>query len=142
MTDRAERAVRNLIESWSDRDQADVGAFLSDDAVFHNGPRGIYHGRDTVRALFQRNLATPTWFGVDIHKVVSDGHTVMVERTDKMVLDGKQIGMELVGVFDVDDEGRITRWREYYDFQSFQEDLAAAGIATRAPTERFDGDLL
>jgi limonene-1,2-epoxide hydrolase len=50
--------------------------------------------------------------------------------------------MELVGVFDVDDEGRITRWREYYDFQSFQEDLAAAGIATRAPTERFDGDLL
>jgi limonene-1,2-epoxide hydrolase len=142
MTDRAEQAVRNLIESWSDRDQADVGAFLSEDAVFHNGPRGSYHGRDTVTALFKRNLALPSWFGVDIHRIVSDGHTVMVERTDKMVLDGTSIGMELVGVFDVDDEGRITRWREYYDFRSFQEELAAAGIASREPEVRFEGDLL
>jgi limonene-1,2-epoxide hydrolase len=90
--------------------------------------------------LFRRNLAAPSWFGVDIKSIVSDGRTVMVERTDKMVIDGAPIGMELVGVFDVNDEGRITRWREYYDFRSFQEELEAAGIQSGRPQTRFEGD--
>jgi limonene-1,2-epoxide hydrolase len=100
----------------------------------------VYHGAETITALFRRNLAAPSWFGVDIKSIVSDGRTVMVERTDKMVIDGAPIGMELVGVFDVNDEGRITRWREYYDFRSFQEELEAAGIQSGRPQTRFEGD--
>ena len=142
MTDRAEMAVRNLMASWSDRDRADVGAYLSEDAVFLNGPRGVYHGAESIAALFRRNLSATSRFGVDIKTLVSDGHTVMVERIDKFEIDGRSLGMELVGVFDVDDDGRITRWREYYDLRSFEEELEAAGIHSsgRRPQVRIEGD--
>ena len=141
MTDQAEIAVRNLMTSWSDRDRADVGAYLSDDAVFFNGPRGVYHGAETITALFRRNLSVTSWFDVDIKALVSDGHTVMVERIDKFEIDGKRFGMELVGVFDVADDGRITRWREYYDFRTFQTELEAAGLPSGPRAEvRIEGD--
>jgi len=33
--------------------------------------------------------------------------------------------MEVVGVFDVDERGKITRWRDYYDLSTLVEQVAA-----------------
>jgi Limonene-1,2-epoxide hydrolase catalytic domain len=51
---------------------------------------------------------------VDVKSIVATGGTVLTERVDNFKIDGKPIGMEVVGVFDVDANGRITRWRDYY----------------------------
>jgi len=32
-------------------------------------------------------------------------------------------------VFDVDDNGRIKRWRDYYDLKSLEDRITSAGIA-------------
>lgn len=50
----------------------------------------------------------------------------MTERVDNCEIAGKSIGMEVVGVFDVDPEGRITRWRDYYDLPTLVEQVTAA----------------
>jgi limonene-1,2-epoxide hydrolase len=34
--------------------------------------------------------------------------------------------VEVTGVFEVNDDGRITRWRDYYDMRSLEERVAAA----------------
>jgi limonene-1,2-epoxide hydrolase len=129
MTDSAAAVVLKLIDSWSNVQTEDVGTYLSDDAVWINGPRGTYHGIDAVRSTFKGNVSGLSNFSVDIKAVVSDGTTVMVERVDKFELGGKPFGLELVGVFDVGRDGRITRWREYYDLRSFEAQLEVAGIS-------------
>lgn len=51
------------------------------------------------------------------------------ERADTCEIAGKSIAIELVGVFDVGPEGRITRWRDYYDLSAVVEQVAAATAA-------------
>jgi limonene-1,2-epoxide hydrolase len=54
------------------------------------------------------------------------GNTVMVERVDVFETQGKSFDMEIAGVFEIDDGGRIKRWRDYYDMRSIEEQVAAA----------------
>ena len=129
MADPAETVVRKLMDAWSTCDGEVIGQFLSDDAVFHNGPRGLHVGKEEVTTTFTGNMSICTNFHVDLNAIVSNGRTVMVERTDKFEINGKPLGVECVGVFDVNDEGLITRWREYYDLRSFEElQLKPAGL--------------
>ena len=66
---------------------------------------------------------------IDIKKLVASGGTVMVERVDNFKLGGKPFDLEVAGVFDVDDNGRIKRWRDYYDLKSLEDRFTSAGIA-------------
>ena len=63
---------------------------------------------------------------VDIKTLTTDRGVVMVEREEPFVIEGKPIDHEVVGVFDVDDNGRITRWRDYYDLTSLVDRVVAA----------------
>ena len=68
---------------------------------------------------------------VDMKALVANGGTVMVERVDNFEIGGKPFDLEVVGVFDVDDNGRITRWHDYYDVRSSEERIAA-GLAAQS----------
>lgn len=41
---------------------------------------------------------------------------------------GIALRLEAVGVFELDGDGRIERWRDYYDPKSIIEQIEAAGI--------------
>jgi limonene-1,2-epoxide hydrolase len=45
------------------------------------------------------------------------GRKVLTERVDHMLdADGKKIDLlRVMGIFEVDDNGKITRWRDYFD---------------------------
>jgi len=66
---------------------------------------------------------------IDIKTLVANSGTVIVERVDRFEVGGTPFGLEVVGVFEVDDHGRINRWRDYYDLQSIAEQtgLTASG---------------
>ena len=63
---------------------------------------------------------------VDIETLAASGGSVLTERVDNCEIAGKTVRFECVGVFDVDSEGRITRWRDYYDLPTFVEQMTAA----------------
>ena len=63
---------------------------------------------------------------VDIKTLVADGATVIAERVDSFEMQGKWFDMEVVGVFEVDGEGKIKRYRDYYDLQSLTDKIASA----------------
>ena len=48
---------------------------------------------------------------------------VFNERTDKMVMRGKDIAIAVAGIFEVNDEGLITFWRDYFDNGMFMKQL-------------------
>jgi limonene-1,2-epoxide hydrolase len=51
---------------------------------------------------------------------VANGNVVMNERIDTLTVGGKEISLPVCGVFELDDEGRITGWRDYFDMAKFQ----------------------
>jgi limonene-1,2-epoxide hydrolase len=51
---------------------------------------------------------------------------VMVERADTFETQGKSFDLEVIGVFEIDGNGRIARLRNYYDLNSLMDRVAAA----------------
>lgn len=48
--------------------------------------------------------------------IARSGLTVFTERRDRFVFaDGQDITVPAAGVFDIDDEGLIVRWQDYFD---------------------------
>jgi limonene-1,2-epoxide hydrolase len=47
--------------------------------------------------------------------VASVGPTVFVERRDWVTMNDKRAGFHVVGVFEVDADGKIVSWRDYLD---------------------------
>jgi limonene-1,2-epoxide hydrolase len=54
---------------------------------------------------------------------------VMTERVDSWSVGGKRIGTEIVGVFEIDSDGRIQRYQEYFDLKSIMDEMEAAGVS-------------
>jgi len=129
MSESAETVVRKYLAAWKRSDLDELVSFISDDAVFTDGPRGVHHGIDAIRAELETMVKVVPSTSVDIKKLVASGGTVMVERVDNFKLGGKPFDLEVATVFDVDDNGRIKRWRDYYDLKSLEGRIASAGIA-------------
>ena len=126
MSDSAELVVRNFLAAWKRSDVDELVSFISDDAVYTDGPRGTHHGIDAIKTELQSFVkATPSTI-VDVKTLVSDGGTVMLERVDNFEIQGKPFGLEVAGVFEVDGNWRINRWRDYYDLKSIQDRIADA----------------
>jgi len=129
MSESAETVVRKYLAAWKRSDLDELVSFISDDAVFTDGPRGVHHGIDAIRAELETMVKVVPSTSVDIKKLVASGGTVMVERVDNFKLGGKPFDLEVAAVFDVDDNGRIKRWRDYYDLKSLEDRITSAGIA-------------
>lgn len=53
----------------------------------------------------------------EVQAIASTKHVVFTERTDTvtMLSDLKQVVVRVVGVFEVDEQGQVFAWREYWD---------------------------
>ena len=126
MTHSAESVIRKFLACFPASDVDEVIGFLNDDAVYIDGPRGVHRGIKAVRTELQSQLEMVPNTTVDIKTLAASGGTVLTERVDNCEIAGKSVGMEVVGVFDVDSDGRITRWRDYYDLPTLAEQFTAA----------------
>jgi limonene-1,2-epoxide hydrolase len=100
-------------------------SFFTDDAVYTDGPRGVHHGIDAIRAELGAMVKIAPSTVIDIKTLVVNDGTVMVERVDNFKIQGRPFDLEVAAVFNVDDNGQITRWRDYYDLKSLEERTAA-----------------
>jgi limonene-1,2-epoxide hydrolase len=122
-----ESVVRRFFEAVRTPDVDELAGFFSADAVYTDGARGTYSGIDAIRAEFESQVQVlPTGVVVDVRTLVADGATVIAERVDAFEMQGKSFELEVVGVFEVDGDGKIKRFHDYYDLQSLMEKVAAA----------------
>jgi limonene-1,2-epoxide hydrolase len=89
--------------------------------------RGVHRGIDAIRAEFQEFVKIVPSTAVDIKTLVANSGTAIVERLDNFEIGGKPFALEVVGVFETDNNGRIKRWRDYYDLQSIAEQTGLTG---------------
>jgi limonene-1,2-epoxide hydrolase len=125
MSDAAE-VVREFMKTWPGADIDEMMAFFSDDAVYTDGPRGTSCGAEAIKAEMLSTLEMVPSTRADVKNLVASGGLVMVERVDVFEMAGKTFDVEITGVFEVTDDGRISRWRDYYDMRSLEQRVAAA----------------
>lgn len=97
---------------------------VSDDVEYDNVPMGANHGPQGIK-----NLLGPMVDGLDeidwvVHRQAAAGNVVMNERTDRFRVGDEWIELPVAGVFELDDEGRIRLWRDYFDLGSLEGVLA------------------
>jgi limonene-1,2-epoxide hydrolase len=126
MGDSAEKVVLDFLATWPRSDVDEFIRFFQDDAVYTDGPRGTYRGIDEIRAEMVNLLQLVPVTTPHVKALVANEGIVMVERVDVFEMFGKTFEVEMTGVFEVDGDGRITRWRDYYDMRSLEEQVAAA----------------
>ncbi len=91
-------------------------AALIDDAIdYVNVGLPAVHGRDEMAKVFALLDRPNAGFEVYLHSISADGPVVLTERTDVITIGGLRIQFWVWGRFDVHD-GRITLWRDSFDF--------------------------
>jgi limonene-1,2-epoxide hydrolase len=126
VSEAAEQVVRRFLAALKRSDADELVGFFSADAVWIDGPRGTYRGVDAIKAEIESQAQVVPSITVEVKNLVASGGTVMVERADIFETQGKSFDLEVVGVFEVDGDGRITRLRDYYDLNSLMDRVAAA----------------
>jgi limonene-1,2-epoxide hydrolase len=122
--------MRAFYAAWRAPKLEEIVSFFTEDAVYIDGPRGEHRGIGAITDEFKKQLNMG--FGpikVEYKRIVSDDRTVMAELLDTFEVAGHPITMEIACAFEVDEAGRIMRWREYYDLRSTTDQLRAIGIS-------------
>ena len=115
--------VRRFCAAWSDNlGTAELAAFFTEDAVYHNIPFAPVDGREAIAdniASFIRP-GPPGIERIDFRvvNIAADGPVVMTERVDVFTLPDKSFELPVMGTFEVND-GKIRAWRDYFDTGQF-----------------------
>ena len=112
--------VPALVGACERRDLDAVCALVTDDIEYDNVPIGKVHGPEGVRSVLSGGVTAAAseveWI---VHRQVESGDTVMNERTDRFLVDGRWVEIPIAAVFVVRD-GRVALWRDYFDLESYR----------------------
>ncbi|MGH3966856.1 MAG: limonene-1,2-epoxide hydrolase family protein, partial [Mycobacterium sp.] len=92
------------------------------------------YGRERAMKLF-RSMEGRAGFDVKIHRIAADGAAVLTERTDALSFGPLRLQFWVCGVFEVHD-GRITLWRDYFDFYDMLKATVRGLAALAIPSLR------
>lgn len=121
----AEETVNEFIRRIVNKDIDGACELVTDDVEYDNVPMGKNIGPAGIKAFL-----SPMVDGLDevefvVHRQTVTGRVVMNERTDRFRLGEKWMDLPVMGVFEVDDNDRITLWRDYFDLKTMTDQIAA-----------------
>jgi limonene-1,2-epoxide hydrolase len=120
----AGEVVAALIKANEAQDLDAITALLTDDIAYENVGMGVCTGHGEVRALlgpFYDGAERVAW---EVLAQVEQGDVVMNERVDRFFMPGgKQAEVRVAGYFEVRD-GKVSRWRDYFDTAALMNALA------------------
>lgn len=126
--------VETFLDALRDEDLDTAAAALAEDVVYQNVGLPTIYGRSATIKVFRR-LAGRGTFDVKIHRIAAEGTAVLTERTDVLTFGPLRLQFWVCGVFEVH-HGRITLWRDYFDFLDMFKATLRAVAATVFPALR------
>lgn len=123
MSQSAEAIVREFFSAYERGDLQKTMDFFSPEAVYTDGPRGVYRGVEAIRAALEPMMTVAPTVSRNVKSVASGDTTVMIERVDRFQRDSRSVEYEIAAAVELDADGRIKRWRDYYDLQSIVDQI-------------------
>lgn len=117
MSARNEQTIARFFECWRRSDLEGALSFLSEDARFVPDLKGKSHdGKDAIRALWSVYMTKMQGYDFEERAIVSSDRLLFVERIETINSSkGVELKLPIVGIFEFDDAGLITVWRDYWD---------------------------
>jgi limonene-1,2-epoxide hydrolase len=115
--------VRRFCTAWSDNTgAAELAAFFTEDAIYHNIPLAPVTGRENISNTITSVLrpGPPGIESIDFRliNIAANGPIVMTERVDVFQLPGKSFELPVMGTFEISG-GKISAWRDYFEMNQF-----------------------
>lgn len=121
-----QQTVEAFIGHWNSGDMEAMFALCAEDVVWHNIPMDPVIGREAFRGAvegFMSQVAACDW---QIHAIAANGNAVLTERTDSFTFrNGHRATIRVMGTFELDRDGRVVAWRDYFDMAEFAREFAA-----------------
>ena len=115
--------VKNFIDAWNNMDLESVTDFFSEDIFYHNIPMEPLNGKEEASA-FVKGLSDCESINWEIIAIADEGNMVLTERIDNFNFkDGRKISLPVMGTFVIEDN-IIKQWRDYFDLETFQQQIA------------------
>jgi limonene-1,2-epoxide hydrolase len=128
------RIVENFLYAVQDEDVDTADSLLADHIVWQNVGLPTLRGRQRIVSILRRGHGR-VGFEVKIHRLATDGNSVLTERTDALVVGPLRVQFWVCGVFEVH-AGRITLWRDYFDMWDITKATLRGLAATVFPSAR------
>ncbi len=109
-----------------ERMDVDAAVALAAEGIsYENMPIGPIIGREALAAALRGYLGLASELDWQILRQHEAGDVVFNERVDRFHIGDGWLELPVAGVFEVDDSGLITLWRDYFDMGSFERQLTA-----------------
>ena len=123
----AQDVLRRFLDTVATNDADAIAGCFTADAVYTNVPQPPIVGREAIREMFAKIGARSTAVRWDVVTASYSDGCGWLERVDHFWLGDRQVSIECNGVFVVDTEqGLISEVRDYLDFGTYRERMAAA----------------
>lgn len=114
-----EQLARNALAAWDSLDAEAIVNSFAEDGALHPMMLDPIVGRKNLAAQVARDLKYASSCRCHIKNIaVCNETTVLVERVDEVVNNGKKATIPVMASMDFRD-GKITMWREYMDLKQF-----------------------
>lgn len=120
--------VSAFIAAIEAKDLDTAMAFLSDDVSCENVPMAPISGKPMVRAALDSFLASATQVEWVVSRQMESGNAVANERLDRFQIGSGWLELPVAGFFEVNPDGLVTLWRDYFDMASYTRQLGALTI--------------
>lgn len=124
--------VREMIDAWNTMDWDRVVGLFAEDGSLHSMMVDPVVGRDALAVRIGHLGEGLEEITLNVRNLGSVGDVVFLERVDQFVFNGHSGSVPVVGVIEVNEDGLIQEWREYYDRDEL---LEAMGVVTDFDSE-------
>ncbi len=115
--------TNDFTAAWKARDVEKIMSFFTPDCLYHNIPMEPLRGTEAIRGLIQTFVGMASELEFIVHHIAeTSSGTVLTERTDKFLIDGKWVELPVMGTFEFRD-GKISAWRDYFDLEQFNKQM-------------------
>jgi limonene-1,2-epoxide hydrolase len=117
------------------RDAEALRPLIAEGAIYQNVGMPAFTGQDAIVENMAAQFAMfPDAYAFEIVNLASEGSVVLTERLDYIQTpDGSKPAIPVMGTFVVDDDGRITRWTDYFDLNLIMKLLQGEDISALVP---------
>lgn len=127
--------VRAFLASLELLDVERALGYVADDLVYTNVSLPTVRGSEGLRKALTAFARAATSFEAHNHRLVADGGVVLTERTDVIEIGRLRVAFWVCGRFEVRD-GRITVWRDYFDWANVTGGLLRGLVGVALPSVR------
>jgi limonene-1,2-epoxide hydrolase len=115
--------IRRFIEACVRADPEEFSGYFTEDAIWWNAPWKSVQGREAIRETLRQGAERMVALPWEIRHIVAEGDIVMTARVDNFLVGERRVSVPCMGIFELRG-GKIAAWRDYWDLQQFERQLA------------------